>query len=122
RPRPAKLGFNAAREFKPIAPKLWQDLKRLSAQNNCTLFTTLLAAYYLFLHRLSGQDDIVVGVPMAVREGIEKLVGHCVNFLPLRRQISGNPTFIEHLTQVRKTFIETLDHQNYTLGSLIQKL
>src|SRR5207247_11025448 len=42
RPRPAHLGFNAAREVKPSAPKLWQDLKRLSAQNTCTSFTTLL--------------------------------------------------------------------------------
>jgi len=122
RPRPPKLGFNAAREFKSIAPALWQDLKRLSAQNNCTLFTTMLAAYYVFLHRLSGQDDIVVGVPMAVREGIEKLVGHCVNFLPLRAHVAGNPRFTDFLGQVRKTFFDAFDHQNYTFGSLIQKL
>ena len=61
RPRPAKLGFNAAREFKQLDPTLWQNLKRLSAQHSCTLFTTLLSAYYVFLHRLSGQNDIVGG-------------------------------------------------------------
>ncbi len=122
RPRPSKICFDAARESKPIDESLWQDLKRLSAKQNCTFFTTLVSAYFVLLHRLNGQEDLVVGVPMAVRDGIERLVGHCVNFLPLRAHISGNPKFIDHLAQVRKTFFDAFEHQNYTFGSLIQKL
>src|SRR5207244_2921807 len=121
-PRPPKLGFEAGRASKVVAPALWQDLKRLSAQQSCTLFTIMLAAYDVFLHRLSGQDEVVVGVPTAVRDGVERLVGHCVNFLPLRALISGNPKFTEHLARVRKSFFEAFAHQNYTFGSLIQKL
>jgi acyl transferase domain-containing protein len=121
-PRPAKPAFNARRVSRQIDPVLAQNLKRLSAQQNCTFFTTLLSAYFVFLEGLTGQDDLVVGVPMAVRDGIETLVGHCVNFLPLRGRMADRSTFNEHLSRVRKIFFEAFEHQNYTFGSLIQKL
>src|SRR5262249_33806600 len=105
RPRPSKLRFDAGRVSRPIFPVLWQELKRLSAQQSCTLFTTMLSAYFVLLQRLSGQEDLVVGVPMAVREGSEKLVGHCVNFLPLRTSVSSHLKFTEHLGQVKKKFV-----------------
>jgi amino acid adenylation domain-containing protein len=118
------------REFRGGSGRLWlsrelsQELKRLSAARRSTLTTTLLAAYYVLLHRLSGQSDIIVGLPMTSRdgEGAELLVGHCVNFLPLRLSFEGNPAFADLLQQVRRLLVEAHQHQNFTLGTLLRKL
>src|SRR5205085_10770456 len=76
------------------------------------------------LHRLTGQNDIVVGIPAAGQSLLEaeSLVGHCVNFLPLRTSSEGDPSVAAMLTQVRGTLLDAYDHQNYTYGSLVQKL
>ena len=69
-----------------ISTDRYHTIKRFGAKQGCTLFATLLAGFKILLHRLSGQSDIVVGIPAAgqsLLEG-ETLVGHCVNFLPLR--------------------------------------
>ena len=99
RPRRPKRDFTGGTETVKLSHELSQELKRLSSRQRCTLVTTLLAGYYLLLHRLSGQPEIVVGLPMASRFGEreELLVGHCVNFLPLRLSLEDDPTFVEHL-------------------------
>ncbi|MBI3875438.1 MAG: amino acid adenylation domain-containing protein [Verrucomicrobia bacterium] len=124
RPRPSAWTFEGARECRALPAPLGQELKRVSAQRGGTLFTTLLAAYSAFLHRLTGQKEIVVGIPVADRamHGSTTLVGHCVNFLPERATLNGDETFVEHLAITQKKFLDAHEHQRYTFGSLIQKL
>jgi amino acid adenylation domain-containing protein len=124
RPLPAKRNFNGGVEAIILSPELSHELRRFSARHRCSLVAILLADYYLLLHRLTGQADLVVGLPMTSRsgDGGEFLVGHCVNFLPLRLSFEGNPTFVEHLSQVLGLLLEAHEHQNFTLGSLLQKL
>ena len=124
RPRPAARSFLGGSCQLWLERELSQALKQLSASRRSTLTTTLLAAYYLLLQRLSGQAELVVGLPMTSRdgEGAESLVGHCVNFLPLRWEMKGDPSFLEHLRHVRHLLIEAHQHQNFTLGTLLQKL
>ncbi len=123
-PRSPEWKFDGAREDRTLPQKLSEDLRRLSAQHGCTLFTTLFAAHTLLLRRLSGQKEIVVGVPLADRAiaGGESLVGHCVNFLPLRGSIEDGRTFPEHLIVMQKVFLDADEHGRYAFGSLIQKL
>jgi amino acid adenylation domain-containing protein len=123
-PRPARRKFAGASSTRLLSPQLSQNLKRLSAQQRCTLTTTLLAGYYLLLHRLSGQKEIVIGLPMTSRSGpgSDRLVGHCVNFLPLRLNLDDHETFAGHLKRVWQLMMEAHQHQNFTLGSLLQKL
>ncbi len=122
--RPLEKTFRGGWEFKQIRPSLCRSLKKLSARQGCTLFTTLLAGYYVLLHRLTGQEDIVIGIPTADRtsEGSEKLVGHCINFLPVRGAISGEMKFTHYLAHLKKIFFDAFAHQNYTFGTLVQKL
>ncbi|HZI33163.1 MAG TPA: condensation domain-containing protein, partial [Candidatus Binatia bacterium] len=124
RPRPATWTFEAARESRVLPATLGAELKRVGAQHGGTLFTTLLAAYGALLHRLSGQDEIVIGIPVADRAtaGGETLVGHCVNFLPLRLSPGGDVTFAEFLRAVQKMFLNAHEHQHFTFGCLLQKL
>jgi non-ribosomal peptide synthetase component F len=122
--RPRTWLFEGARENRLLPARLARELKRLSAQNNCTLFTTLLGAFAVVLRKLSAQSEIVIGVPIADRAvpGAEALIGHCVNFLPLRVRVDDDQTFAEHLGSVQRKFLDAHEHQEYGFGSLIQEL
>ena len=78
-------------------------LKRVSQRYGATLFMTLLAAFQALLHRLTNQDDIVVGSFIAGRNRpeIEGLIGFFINTQVLRTDVSGDPTFVELLARVR---------------------
>ena len=83
-PRPAQKTFRGALAKFELSPALCAELSRAGGRQGCTFFTVLLAAYAVFLHRLAGQEDIVVGVPFAApgTEGSDApLVGNTVNFL-----------------------------------------
>ncbi|HZO85822.1 MAG TPA: amino acid adenylation domain-containing protein, partial [Verrucomicrobiae bacterium] len=124
RPRPSTRTFNGGTACMAIDPAIVNNLRKISAKNRCTLFTTLLSAYYVFLHRLSGQNEIVAGVPFSARqgEGSERLAAHGVNFLPLRMKLEGNPKFTEHLARVRGLLLDAYENQNYTYGNLVQRI
>ena len=85
---------------------------------------TLLAAFQTLLHRYTGQDDIVVGSPIANRNRIEieGLIGFFVNTLVLRTDHSGNPTFRELLHRVRETALEAYAHQDLPFEKLVEEL
>ena len=124
RPRPSIRTFNGGTACAAVDVSVLNDLRKVSGKNRCTLFTTLLASYYVFLHRLSGQNEIVAGVPFSARqgEGSERLVAHGVNFLPFRVKIEGNPKFTEVLSRVRGLLLDAYENQNYTYGNLVQKI
>ncbi|WP_272483053.1 condensation domain-containing protein, partial [Mesorhizobium sp. M8A.F.Ca.ET.182.01.1.1] len=84
-----------------IDADLTRGLKRLSRQHGTTLFMTVLAAWAAVLSRLSGQDDLVIGVPSANRgrREIEELIGFFVNTLALRLDLSGEPSVSQLLEQ-----------------------
>src|SRR5258707_6531396 len=99
-------------------------MRSFGASKTCSLFVTLLAGCQILLSRLSGENDIVVGVPTAGQSLVDDavLVGHCVNFIPLRGRLSGNPTGAEFLAQMKQTVLTGYEHQNYTYGRLVRKL
>jgi amino acid adenylation domain-containing protein/FkbH-like protein len=123
-PRGSVWRFDGARQGRALPKQLGEKLRRLSAEQGCTLFTTLFAAYNVLLARLSRQKDIAVGVPLADRamaQG-ETLVGHCVSFLPLRARVESSEAFTSHLAAMQKVFLSADEHGRYTLGSLLKKL
>ena len=85
---------------------------------------TLLAAFQTLLYRYTGQEDIVVGSPIAGRNRteIEELIGFFVNTLVLRADLSGNPTFQELLARVRETALEAYAHQDLPFEKLVEEL
>ena len=124
RPRPGLKSFNGARQELRLAESLCRALKSAGAKHGCTPFVTLLAAFEVLLSRLSGQEDLVVGVPMAGQAQLESghLVGHCVNMIPLRCQVEPAARFVDHLKSARHAFLEAQAHQQLTFGSLVRKL
>ena len=124
RPRPAVKGFAGSTERRKIGKALYQSLKKAGAKQGCTLFSTLLAGFQALLMRLSGQDDVVVGIPAAAQslEEGRSLVGHCVNFLALRARASEEETFGQFLSRGKRTLLDAYEHQQYTYGTLVRKL
>ena len=123
-PRPALQTFNGARFDFDLDEELSQHLMELSRAENVTLFMTLLTAWNLLLYRYTGQEDILVGSPIANRrhKEIEELIGFFVNTLVFRTDLSGKPTFRQLLQRVRQTALDAYDHQDLPFEQLIQEL
>ena len=123
-PRPGVKTINGARISALLPEELTQKLQALCQKEQVTLFMTLLAAYQVLLSRYSGQNDIVVGSPIAGRtqSETEALIGFFVNSLVLRTNLSGNPSFADLLRRVQETALEAYDHQNIPFEKLVEKL
>ncbi|MBW4027405.1 MAG: amino acid adenylation domain-containing protein [Acidobacteria bacterium] len=124
RPRPAVKSYpgdTCRMMMDAAATKL---IRNAGAKQGCTLFVTLLSGFASLLHRLSAQSDIVIGIPTAGQSLLENsmMVGHDVNFLPIRTQLTDDLTAASLLTQTKKTLLNAYEHQNYTYGTLIRKL
>lgn len=124
RPRPAIQTYRGARRFFTIHKDLYQPLKALGQGERCTTFMVLLAAFQTLLHRYTGQDDIVVGSPIAGRNQpeVEDLIGLFLNMLVLRSDLSGNPTFRELLAGVREVTLAAYEHQDVPFERLVEAL
>ncbi|MFI3156897.1 MAG: amino acid adenylation domain-containing protein, partial [Methylococcaceae bacterium] len=124
RPRPAVQSFRGATQQFNLPSDLTGKLKTLSRHEGVTLFMTLAAAFQLLLHRYSGQDDIVIGTPVAGRSRLELegLIGFFVNTLVLRADLSGNPSFRELLAQVREVTLGAYAHQDMPFEKLVEAL
>lgn len=124
RPRPAKRTYNgAALAFKISKTKTFR-LMQFAKQHGVTLYTLLLTAYQVLLHRYTMQDDIVVGTPVAGRSGSEfrNTLGLFVNTLPMRGDLSGDPLFIDALKAMHRTVRAALVHQYYPFPLLVERL
>lgn len=122
--RPIVQTYRGARYSVNFENQIAQDLKILSKKQGCTLFVTLLATFKTLLHRLSGQEDLVVGTASAgqLAMGSPNLIGYCVNMLPLRSQFNGKTSFSSFLKEVRGSVLDAYDNQKYPFGRLIKKL
>ena len=123
-PRPPLKTFSGERKAAVLPNTLTKALRTLSQTEGVTLFMILLAAFKILLHRLTGQDDIVVGSPVAGRNRTEteRLVGCFLNSLVLRTDLSGNPTFRQLLARVREVVLGAFDHQELPFEKLLEEL
>jgi len=124
RPRPPVQTFNGATEQIVLDEPLIRRLQALSKKQGTTLFMTMLSAYYVLLHKLSGQTDIIIGSPIAGRDAkqSEKLVGMFVNTLALRQDVSTAETFADLLENVKEMTLKAFEHQHYPFDKLVDDL
>ncbi len=125
RPRSASAASHRGDRRSLLIPHaLAESLKAFSQAQGATLFMILLAAWNTLLCRLSGQDDVVIGSPIANRNRteIEGLIGCFVNTLALRAIFRGNPTFREVLASARKTTLGAYAHQDLPFEKIVEEL
>ena len=124
RPRPATKTYRGGRETIHISADITNALKKMSRQAGVTLFMTLFGSFSALLHRISGQNDILLGFPVSGRplQGNDRLVGYCTHIAPYRSILSAGITFIDYLAATRATLLETYQHQDYPFARLLQRL
>lgn len=124
RPRPLiPTNRGAIHQFK-LDEELTRELRALAKAEGTTLYTLVLAALNVLLHRYSRQDDILINSPTAnrSRSEFEGMIGFFANPVIIRANLSGNPTFKAFLAQVSKTVLAALDHQDYPFSLLVEQL
>ncbi len=124
RPRPPVRTSRTSHEAAVISDKVRNALREIGQQEGATMFMTLLAAFKLLLARLTGQNDIVVGTPIAGRNRteLEGLIGFFVNTLVLRTRFSSDLTFRELLQRVRSVSLDAYKYQEFPFEKLVDEL
>ncbi|HVR96681.1 MAG TPA: amino acid adenylation domain-containing protein, partial [Thermoanaerobaculia bacterium] len=124
RPRPAAVSFRGFRQAVQVPPALIDGLKALARREDTTLFAALVAAYGVLLRCWSGQDDVLMGTPIADRNRpeTEVLIGYFLNMLILRADLTGGPTFRQALGRARDMVQGAYAHQDLPFGKLLDEL
>ena len=124
RPRPPIRSYRGAIEQMFIEGPLIDRLKSFASRENVTLFMTLLAAFKTLLFRHNGQDDCVVGVPIASRpqQELESLIGFFANTLVMRSSLADGPSFTEFLARVRASVLGAFVHQDIPIELIMENL
>lgn len=119
-PRPSAMKLDAERCISEMPASTVQALQALSREEGATLFALLLAAYLTLLHRYSGQDDLIVGTPVAnrTRPETQELIGFFAGGLPLRVDLSGDPTFRQLVHRTQAVCLEALSHPDIPFDHL----
>src|SRR3989442_1431631 len=122
--RPAAQSFRGGKHSVLLSRSVSEQLKELSRREGVTLFMSLLAAWQVLLSRYSGQEEIVVGSPIAgrTRGETEGLIGFFVNTLVLRGDLSGDPRFGELLQRVKEVCLGGYAHQEVPFEKLVEEL
>ncbi|MBA4496585.1 condensation domain-containing protein, partial [Paenactinomyces guangxiensis] len=122
--RPPIQKFNGDLFTFALADELTQKLKQLAAEQKATLYMTLLASYNILLMKYTGQEDVIVGSPVAGRPhpDLEQLVGMFVNTLAIRNYPIRHKTFVQFLASVKEQVLAAYEHTDYPLEELVEKL
>ena len=124
RPRQSIQTFRGASHRLGLSRSLSEAVQRLARKEGVTVAMVLLAAYQALLSRYTGQEDVIVGSPIAnrTRSEIEDLIGFFVNSLVLRADLSGNPSFSELLRRVHRLSLDAYDHQDLPFEQLVNEV
>ncbi|MGA3172784.1 MAG: amino acid adenylation domain-containing protein [Chthoniobacteraceae bacterium] len=125
-PRPAIQTFRGGRQILTLDEPLVKSLKAAAAGQRCSLFMLLFTAYGVLLHRLSGQDDVVIGVAadaeIRAEEGGRSLFANTTHMMPLRCRIAGEAPFAERIRASKQLILDASEHQQYFFGDLLKRL
>jgi acyl carrier protein len=122
-PRPEQQSFEGSRFHFEIEPRMTDALRTVAHEQGATLYMVLLAATSIFLSKLSGQTDIVIGTPVAGRPHaeLEKVIGMFVNTLALRNFPDGEKKFTGFLQEIKKQTLAAFQNQDYPFDDLVEK-
>jgi tyrocidine synthetase-3 len=123
-PRPKQQGFEGDSIQFEVEENILYPLKQLAESRDATLFMVLLAVFNILLSRLSGQDEIVVGSPVAGRRhaDVENVIGMFVNSLTLKNSPRGEKRFSGFLGELKQKTLEVLENQDYQFEDLVEKV
>ncbi len=123
-PRPAQQRFEGAEVRRRTAPEFRTRLTALARREGTTLFTVVLAGFQMLLYRYTGVEDGIIGMTMAGRRwaAAQSVVGPFVNTVPIRADLSGDPSFAEVLRRTRRTLAQVRARQEAPFETLVEAL
>jgi aspartate racemase len=124
RPRPQKKRSLGSHLVFNLDADLARKVKDTASKAGATLYMALLSAFAALMYSRTGSTDVVVGTPFAGRSRpeTEGLIGYFINTLPMRMDLTGNPTFVEILHRARETALEAIEHQDAPLVKIVEAL
>lgn len=123
KPRPALQTYSGALEMLFLSTEFLEPVRIYAASQSATLFMALATGFFVLLHRYTGQTDIILGTPVGSRSpGTERIMGYLLNMVPVRVDLSGNPSFNEALQRVKTSFLDTLQHSSVPLLRLLREI
>lgn len=123
-PEPAVKSYSGGRISRKIDPGLFTSIRSFSKTHGVTHFMTLFSLYTLWLHRLSGHEELMVGMPVAGRsvKGADCLVGYCTHLLPILSRVKWDESFADYLKRMRGVLLDGYQHQDYPFSRLMENL
>ncbi|NQZ65290.1 condensation domain-containing protein, partial [Crocosphaera sp.] len=123
-PRPPVQTYNGTSYAFDLGKELSNQLRELAQSQGVTLYTLVLTAFQILLSRYCNQEEVLIGTPLVNRSQteFEKVIGYFVNLVVIKTDLSGQPTFKQLLSQVQKTVLEALEHQDYPFPLLVNQL
>lgn len=124
RARPAVRGVQGSRLADVVPQAVADRLRKIAQDRGISLFSLLYAAYAAFIHRQSGQEDVVIGTPIAGRDRdeLKQVVGFLVNTLPLRSRLSADLRFSDFLAKAADTVAQALVHQDLPFEVIVERV
>ncbi len=122
--RPSLRTYSGARYDHRFPAELVEKVRQVGIKSGCSLFNVMLAGFNAYIARITGNDDFCIGIPTAGQAAMDRprLIGHCVNTIPLRTQVDINESFVGYMKTSRTTLLNAFDHQRYSYGTLLRKL
>ncbi|WP_291571169.1 non-ribosomal peptide synthetase [Clostridium sp. UBA4548] len=122
--RPAMQSFEGDSVSFQVDGKITENLRKLTKETGTTLHMVLLSAFNILLSKYSGQEDLVIGTPIAGRPhaDLQNIMGMFVNTLALRNKPEGNKKYIDFLKEVKENTLKAYENQSYQLETLVEKL
>ncbi|NRT44807.1 amino acid adenylation domain-containing protein/non-ribosomal peptide synthase protein (TIGR01720 family) [Clostridium beijerinckii] len=122
--RPVMQSFEGDSVGSEVDEEIVLGLKKLTKETGTTMHMVLLSAFNIILSKYTGQEDIIVGTPVAGRPhaDLENIMGLFVNTLALRNKPEGNKKYIDFLKEVKEDSLKAYENQSYQLETLIDKL
>lgn len=122
--RPKTKTYASSRIDQVLEKSMVASLRHLAVSSNCTFVNAVMTAFEVYLSKLTGENEVVLGLPASgqAARGYYDLVGHCVNFLPMRSHVDHKLTFSDYLTERKNRIYDAYEHQELTFGTILKKL
>lgn len=124
RPRPPVITNKGATISFEVPEEVTLGIRKLAANAGVSLFSCLISCYCVLLHKFSSQDDIIVGIPVTNRnsQDLEQVVGFFVNTLPLRVDLSDDPTFTSFVERVHALLLTMYSNRDIPFEEIVKRL
>lgn len=123
-PRPPVQTYEGDKVHFTLSTAWMSRIQGLSRHTEASVYMILQAAFRILLHRYSGQQDIIVGSPIANRNhhGLEQIMGCFVNTVAIRSQFQGSDSFLAYLQQVKERCLNAYEHQDFPFEFVVREL